>query len=202
MTTIRALLRRCNIQSDTLGTYRNSSTLTSVIGTDGTWAVDSYYVQKATRTIYLNFSQPIATTGPGGGSPVAPPSGYYKARIGTECYRYNNSLWTVPPGQTVPCPMNVHFDYGGKTYDLHMSQYNANFPETNFVNVTCIYPTTGTASCMQWRISPSAAYLAPDGTTQYRNIANLSQEVTVKGTLTYVKQGDFYVSFSIIVKNP
>ena len=54
------------IQSDTLGAYRNSSTLTSVIGTDGTWAVDSYYVQKATRRIYLNFSQPIATTGPGG----------------------------------------------------------------------------------------------------------------------------------------
>jgi hypothetical protein len=98
--------------------------------------------------------------------------------------------------------MNVHFDYGGRTYDLHMSDVNVNFPETNHVNVTCLFPTSGTNPCSQWRLWPSGTYVAPDGTTQQRNVANLSYEATVKGQLTYVKRGDFYFSFSIIVANP
>lgn len=192
------------IQSDKKGAYENSSTLRSVIMSNGQWALDSYYVKGATRTVYLRFDQPISGTGPNGGEPVSPPSGLYKARIGSECWRapYNGSFLTLPPGQTMACPMNVHFDYGGKTYDLHMSQFNANFPETNYVNVTCIYPTSGSGPCSQWRITPSATYYQPDGTTGYRNIANLSYETTLKGSLVYVKQGDFFVSFLIIVSNP
>jgi hypothetical protein len=193
------------IQSDKLGAYTNSKTLISNIINDSTgttWGVDSYYVRNATRTLALSFTQPIPGTGPNGGAPVSPPSGYYKARIGSECYRYNNSMWTLPPGQTMACPMNVHFDYGGKTYDLHMSDLNVNFPETNHVNITCIYPTSGMNPCSQWRIWPSGTYVAPDGTTQERNVANLSYETTVNNQLAYVKQGDFYVSFSIIVTYP
>ena len=194
------------IQSDKLGAYTDGTSVGSTITTNNgltVWGADSYYVRHATRTFFLSFAQAIPSTGPNGGAPVSPPSGFYKARIGSECDNYNNSMWTLPPGQTMPCPMNVHFDYGGKTYDLHMSDRNVNFPETNHINITCIYPTTGTNPCSQWRLWPSATYVAPDGTTQYRNVANLSYEVTARGgKISYVKQGDFYISFSIIVTNP
>ena len=192
------------IQSDKLGAYTNSKTLRSVITASGIWAIDSFYVRYATRTICLAFSQPIAGTGPNGGSPVAPPSSCYLARISTECDNYNNNPLTLPAGQTMTCPMNVHFAAGGKTYDLHMNPIAtvANFSETNPVTMTCIFPASGTAPCSQWLIRPSGTYAAPDGTMQFRNVANLSQEVIVKGTTTYIKQGDFYFSFAIVVTNP
>ena len=93
--------------------------------------------------------------------------------------------------------MNAHFDYGSKTYDLHMAGSNVNFPESQSVNVTCINPATGTAPCSQWRLGPSGLY----GSRQ-ANVANLSYETSVKGQIAYVKQGDFYVSFSILVMKP
>jgi hypothetical protein len=191
------------IQSDKLGAYTNQSTLqSSIYSSGGIWAVSDYGLRNATRTVCLGFSQPIAGTGPNGGAPVSPPDGCYTARIISECNNYGNSIPGLPPGQAMACPMNVHFDYGGKTYDLHMSDRNVNFPETNHINITCIYPTSGSYPCSQWRLWPSQTYIAPDGSTQYRNVANLSYETQVKGQLAYVKQGNFYVSFSIIIMNP
>ena len=194
------------IQSDQLGPYVGDVTgVRSYIQTAsaGTiWAIDSYYVKSPDRKVYLSFSEPIPGTGPNGGDPVSPPSGYYVARLGSECDNFGNSMFALPAGQTMACPMNAHFDYGGKTYDLHMADRNVNFPETNHINITCVYPTSGTAPCSQWHLWPSVPYTAPDGTTKYRSIANLSYETTVKNQLTYVKQGDFYFSFSIVVTNP
>ena len=46
------------------------------------------------------------------------------------------------------------------------------------------------------------SYVAPDGSTILRNVTNLSYQTTVRGKTTYVQQGDFYMSFSIIVTNP
>ncbi|MEO8501233.1 MAG: hypothetical protein ABI565_09985, partial [Vicinamibacteria bacterium] len=138
------------IQSDQAGTYVPSTTLKSEFINNGqTWAIDSYYVAGATRTIWLDFTYGLAGTGPGGGAPMSPPSGYYKARIGSECFRVGNNFLTLLPGQTMVCPMNVHFDYGGKTYDLHMAHLNANFPETESINVTCIVPASGATPCSQ-----------------------------------------------------
>ena len=190
------------IQSDQLGAYANSSTQKSLILANGDWRLDAYHLTGATRTVFVSFSHPIPGTGPNGGAPVAPPSGHYTVNLGSNCSNAGNSMLTLAPGQTMQCPMNVHFDYGGKIYDLHMSQNNVNFPETQSSNVTCIFPTTGTNPCSQWRLWPSGTYLAPDGTTQQRNVANLSYETTVKGKMVYVKQGNFYISFSIIVTNP
>lgn len=190
------------IQSDQAGTYFPSATLKSeFINTGGTWAIDSYYVTGATRTIWLDFSEEIPGSGPGGGAPVSPPSGYYKARIGSECFRVGNSFLTLPAGQTMQCPMNVHFDYGGKTYDLHMAASNTNFPETESANITCIVPTSGSDPCSQWRLWPSGTYVPVEGARQ-ANVANLSYETSVKGRLTYVKQGNFHVSFSILIVKP
>ncbi len=188
------------IQSDQLGSYVPSATLKSeFINSGGTWAIDSYYVTGATRTIALNFTQPIPGTGPNGGAPVSPPSGTYKARLGSECFRDGNSFLVLLPGQTMQCRMNMHFDYGGKTYDMHMARTNVNFPETDSANVTCIFPTSGTNPCSQWRLWPTGVYMAPDGTTRQANVANLSYESTVRGKTVYVKQGNFYMSFSIII---
>lgn len=176
----------------------------STITAAGIWAVDSFYIRNATRTVCLAFTQPIAGSGPNGGAPVAPASGCYLARISTECDNYNNNPLTLPPGQSMTCPMNVHFAAGGKTYDLHMNPIAkvADFSETNPATISCLFPASGAGPCSQWLIRPSAAYTAPDGTAQLRNVANLSQEIIVKSATTYVKQGDFYVSFSIIVTNP
>jgi len=191
------------IQSDQLGTYVSSSTLKSELqNSGGAWAVDSYYVRGATRRVVLNFTRPIAGTGPGGGAPEAPPSGAYLVRMGSDCYRDNLNYLTLLPGQSIVCRMNIHFDYGGKTYDLHMARTNPNFAETDSAKVTCIFPTSGTGPCSQWRLSPSGQYTEPDGTTVQANVANLSEVTTVKGRTTWVKQGNFLVSFSIIVAKP
>ena len=192
------------IQSDKLGAYTNSKTLTSVIGSNGVWYLDSLNPKGATRTVSLQFTQPITGTGPNGGPPVAPASGYYKVFMYTSCNHpnYLSSLLTLPAGQTMPCPMAAQFDAGGTRYYLHMNDRAVDFPQTNHVNITCIYPTSGTSACSQWLIRPSASYVAPDGTTQLRNVANLSYAKNVKGQTIWVKQGDFYISFSIIVTNP
>jgi hypothetical protein len=94
--------------------------------------------------------------------------------------------------------MVVQFDAGGRHYFLRMND-RAGYPQTNHVDITCIFPTSGTSPCSQWTIRPSGTATAPDGSTIFRNVANLSYEVLAKGQLTYVNQGDFYMSFSIVV---
>ncbi len=191
------------IQSDQLGVYESSSTLKSELQqSGGTWALDSYYPTGATRRVVVNFTRPLAGTGPGGGDPVAPPSGAYLARMASDCYRDNLNYLTLLPGQSMQCRLYIHFDHGGKTYTLHMARTNANFPETNSATVTCIFPASGTGPCSQWRLSPSGQYVETDGTTVQANVARLSEETWVKGKLTYVKQGNYLMSFSIIVAKP
>jgi hypothetical protein len=191
------------IQSDQFGAYTNTSTQASLILASGDWRLDAYNKTGTTRTVYLVFTRPIAGTGPGGGAPVAPPNGLYKVNFGSDCgSNFGTKIQSLLPGQAMPCPMNIHFDYDGKTYDVHMAPRSVNFPESTGVNVTCLFPTSGPGPCTQWRIYPDQTYVAPDGSTQLRSVANLSYETTVRGKLTYVKQGDFYLSFAIIVTNP
>jgi hypothetical protein len=193
------------VQSDQQGAYKNSSTLTSMIFATGMAAIDSYYIRKgATRTICLTFSQPISGTGPNGGAPIAPPSTCYLARFNLECDNWGLNPLTLPAGQTMQCPANIHFDSGGKTFDLHMSPQAKNpiFAGTSAVNVTCIFPTSGTSPCSQWRLTPSGTFTAPDGSAGYRNIANLSYETSAKGQTVYVNQGNFYLSFMVLFTNP
>jgi hypothetical protein len=193
------------IQDDGLGRYTNSATQASLI-TNGDWRLDALYLKGATRKISFIFNQPIPGTGPGGGAPVAPPSGQYTANFGVNCSNFGSSFARVLPGQTTPCPMDARFQYGGNDYVLHMAPRSVNFPESDGVNVTCIFPTSGTSPCSQWRIQPGVAYTYTDldGTVKQglRSVANLSIETTVRNQVSYVKQGDFYFSFSILVTNP
>lgn len=191
------------IQSDQLGTYQPSSTLKSELQqSGGTWALDSYYPTGATRRVVINFTRPIAGTGPGGSDPVAPPSGAYLVRMGSDCYRDNLNYLTLLPGQSMECRLYIHFDHGDRTYELHMAKTNENFPETDSAKVTCLFPATGTGPCAQWRLSPSGQYVETDGTTVQANVARLSEVTRVKGKTAKVKQGNYLVSFSIIVVKP
>ena len=178
------------IQSDG-DVYTHSKTLTSKITNTGVWALDSLNPKGAFRTVYLGFTRPIPGTGPNGGDPVAPASGNYRAHLFTSCNHFGNSLWAVAPGETIGCPMGVRFDADGNSYVLQM---NVN---TEHVNITCLAPGSGTASCSEWLIRPSGSEIAADGAIQLRNLARLSVETSSRGQVTLVPQGDFFFSFSI-----
>jgi len=181
--------------------YTNTSTQTSLILTNGDWRLDAYYQSGATRTVFLRFDQPVAGSGPGGGNPVGPASGQYKVNMGSNCSNFSNPMQSVLPGQTKQCPIGVHFDSGGKTYNLRMNHLT--YPETNPGNVTCIFPTSGSTPCSMWRLQPSGSYTYTDvdGVEKagLRNVARLSYETTVKGKIVDVTVGNFYISYSIIV---
>ena len=178
------------IGSDGLGPYKDGSSVRSEILSNGDYQLGGFYVGGSTRTVALNFDNPIAGTGPGGGAPVAPPAGLYNVNIASDCANIGLSYLKIAPGSTIECGMNVHFAYGGQTYDLHQAPQL--FPETNRVNITCTSAVG--APCSAWTVQPSAA-------SGY-DVANLSIEQSVKGKLTYVKQGDFLVSFLIHITNP
>ncbi len=189
------------IQSDQLGAYNNSITLKSIISSSGVWYLDSLNPSNATRKVMLGFTNPVPGSGPNGGNPVAPASGTYLVFAYSSCNHQNylSSYLTLPAGQTMPCPMTMQFDAAGRRYYLQMNDRAINYPQTNHVNVTCIFPTSGTSPCSQWIIRPSGSATLPDGTTVIRNVANLSYYTFSKGQTVWVNQGDFYMSFSILV---
>jgi len=195
------------IRSDGLGVYRNSSTLGSIIqGAAGAWVLDSRTPRNATRTVFLDFGQPVAGSGPNGGDPIAVPSALYNVRAISKCNLYDNSMWTLAPGASMACPLHIAFTYGAVDYAVQMNPYPAGdpegAPETQWATVTCLTPSSGTAPCTEWRFTPSATYAAPDGSVAYRNVARLIKYVTTKNTTTNVNQGDFYFSFELRVTNP
>jgi hypothetical protein len=194
------------IQSDGLGTYANSKSVGSVIQSVGAWVLDARTLKTATRRVVLDFTQPVAGSGPGGGSPIAVPSGLYKVRAISKCNVYGTSMWTLAPGATMTCPLHIAFDVGGVDYALQMNPNAAGdpdgAPETQPANITCVTPTSGSGPCTGWQITPSGTYTAPDGSTAYRNVTRLIKYVTSGRTTTRVNQGDFYFSFSIRVTNP
>lgn len=186
------------IRSDAFGAYTNSNTLTSVIQDIGAWVLDSYYPRNSTRKVFLEFSLPKAGSGPGGGAPVAVPSGLYKVRIISRCNILGTSFLTLAPGASMPCPLHVAFDYSGVSYAVQMNPGPSGVdpaPETNYATITCTTPSSGSGPCTAWTITPSGA--------GGQNVARLIKYVaTGKNTTTPVNQGDFYFSFRIGVTNP
>ena len=74
---------------------------------------------------------------------------------------------------------------------------NGPFPETDAATVTCIHPSTGSAPCSQWKLTPSGTYIAPDGSVKYRNVSKLL-EFDSRGNVV-ADHGDFYMSFAILM---
>lgn len=188
-----------NILSDGLGSYVPASNLVSQIQAIGDWELDARNPRNATRKIHFDFSQPIAGSAPGGGNPTNPPSGTYTFRAIAKCSLYGNSLLGFSAGATKTCPLHVGVDYGGSAWAFVMDPYtaaNGPFPETNYATVTCIYPTSGSSACSQWKFTPSGTYTAADGSVKYRNVAKLLENPTSNNPIDH---GDFYVSFEILI---
>ena len=125
----------------------------------GSW--NSRSPKGATRRIYVDFSQPIAGSAPGGANPTAPPSAMYKFRALAQCSIYGNSLLDFAAGEQKTCPLRIGFTYNGSQWALVMNPYasvNGPFPETNYATVTCIFPATGSSPCSQWKFTPSGTY--------------------------------------------
>lgn len=195
------------IRSDGGGAYKNSSTLISIIQVIGDWELDSYNPSGSTRTLYLDFSQPIAASGPNGGPPNPIPSGRYKVHAIAKCSLYNNNFFTLAPGAVMNCPLHLGALYvGTRKFAVQMNPLQSSadtaWAETNWTSVRCAYPTSGTGSCSQWTMTPSG--VAPDGSSS--NVAALLEYVTTssrgKTTTTTVKQGDFRMAFRIGISNP
>lgn len=185
------------IRSDGSGVYTNSSVLESIIQSGGDWELNTN-VKGSTRRIYLDFSQPVAGSGPGGSAPIPLPNGPYQARFIAKCHLYGNDLLALASGQTVDCPRMTAFPLGDATYHIQMNPRTgvAVYPLTDFVSVTCT-STGADTLCNQWKVAPSGTFLAPDGTLKKRNRAHLYKTVTSKGKTIETDQGDFYFSFQI-----
>jgi len=178
------------IQSDDLGSYKNTKAVQSVIQPIGDWVLDTNYSSLSTRSVYLDFSQPVNGTGPNG-TPSAPfASALVRARLITQCPTYGNSMLSLSGGETAQCGLVIGFDYGTTRYRLTMNPINY---ATDFVNVSCSSVGTN-GQCNAWRIVPAA--------TSGENVAKLLLLTTVRGKIVATDQGDFYMSFSIIVTNP
>lgn len=199
------------IRSDGAGPYINSSSLVSIIqGASGDWILDSKNATSPTRTVFLDFTKPIAGTGPNGGNPVSPfSSALVYARLISKCHEYNYDMLTIPVGTTVTCPLAVFFSSGGNEYFLQMNPgpNGADVaPETDFLNITC-NAANASIQCNNWTITANGlkgGCLTTDCSLK-QNVARLSLRVPVKGrsgSWTTVNQGDFYVALSIRATNP
>jgi hypothetical protein len=192
-----AIAPSLQIRSDGSGVYTNSSVLESIIQSGGDWELNTN-VRGATRRINLDFSQPIAGSGPNGSAPLPLPTGNYQARFIAKCHLYGNDMLALTAGQTVDCPLMTSFTIGEAGYHIQMNPRTgaAVYPLTDFVSITC----TGTGAdtlCNQWKVEPSGTFPAPDGTWKKRNRAHFYKAVTSKGKTIETHLGDFYFSFQI-----
>jgi hypothetical protein len=193
------------IQSDGVDAYTNNKYIQSIINL-GDWVLDTDYSRLSTRSVWLDFTEPVAGSGPNGGNPVAPfSSGLAKVRFISKCHLYNVNMLTIPVGATVNCPLATGFSYGGYDYRLQMNPVvgaDVN-PETDLVNITC-NAANANSQCINWSIAPNGAKggCATLDCSVMQNVARLSKFVTLKGKTTELNQGDFLVAFSIRVTNP
>ena len=186
-----------HIESDGLGPYVPSKSLTSEVQPIGDWVLDtlSVAVSRSNRKISLDFSSPIPGSAPGGGDPVALPNGSYKFRAMAQCSRsYINGdpghpLQSFTQGQVELCPLRFAFEVGTERYVLLMNKsfanINGNFPTTDDATVTCTATISG--ACSAWLLTPSS----PSG-------ANATKLMRTDGNGTLLEDlGDFSMSFSI-----
>ena len=189
--------------------YQNTSDVQSLIQGSGIgdWVMQSDYSSTSTRTVFVDFGQPIAGSCPTcpNGNPVPLPSRLYPTRFIAKCHEYNNSMFTLPYLATMSCPMYTRVDVNGQNYRINMNPLSiaqAYYPETNYENVTCT-GVNGNGQCNKWQLAPSGSFVPAGGTTAVPgNVGKLVKVVTVRGRATDIDQGDFYFSFSIGVTNP
>jgi len=187
------------IQSDLLGSYKNSSALESIIQGIGDWELDMVnFTSSPQRTILVDLRDPVLGTNPNN---LPPPFqyAYVRARFISKCSQYGLNLRSMTVGQQYRCELSVGaISYGGQKYALRMNPSNYG---TDDVTWTCKNVASG--KCSQWRMEPSAYYTdAATGALEQKNRAQFVRVVTAKGQTTYEERGEYYLSFSVDVTNP
>jgi len=186
------------VQSDQAGSYRNSSTLQSILQAAlGDWVLDTLnYTSSPQRKVLVDLRDQVPGSGPNGGAPTAPFAyQLVRARFIAKCAEWGGDMRTIPGGATIYCPLAIAFDdAGGVRYRLAMNSNN--FPEVNPVQITCL-ATDANSKCNQWKIEPSATQL----NGERKNVAKLLK-VATKPRQTDQDMGDFYLSFTIHLTNP
>jgi hypothetical protein len=181
------------ILSDAGGEYINSKTLTSLIQPVGDWVLDAINPAKATRRIFVDFSQPVLGSGPNGGDPIGPPMGTYPFRALALCANYGNTLPSFIAGQVGTCGLRIGLDVGTRHFVIVMhpnGTIQGNFAETQAATVTCT--STGSGPCSEWRFTSTGTASAPG-----RNVSRLLELDSRNNVIA--DHGDFYMSFSITI---
>lgn len=186
------------VQSDQLGTYKNSGSLQSILQAAlGDWVLDTLnYTSSPQRKVLIDLRDPVPGSGPGGGAAIAPFAFQnVRARFIAKCTQYGGDMRTIPAGGTIYCPLAIGFDDpSGVRYRLSM--HSDNFPEVNLMQVTCV-ASDATSKCKQWRMEPSVTQL--DG--ERKNVTKLLKVATKPNQIDQ-DMGDFYMSFMIHLTNP
>src|SRR6185436_15912833 len=94
------------VQSDGAGSYKNSKSVISVIQGLGDWEFDTgVTIKTPTRKVFLDLSQPIAGSAPGGANPTAPfVTALVSPRFRSKLSQYGLNMLTIPYGETVLAP--------------------------------------------------------------------------------------------------
>jgi hypothetical protein len=199
------------VQSDGAGSYRNSKNVMSIIQGIGDWYLDTgVNIKTPTRKVFLDFSKPIAGSGPGGGNPTPPfTAGLVEPKLISKCAEYGVSMLAIAGGQTVNGPLTIGFYYpvGGKDhYRIHMTPDSRSlfpYPETDYVDITCT-GVNSNSQCNRWQIEPNGmkgGCVTADCSVK-QNVVKLVKLVTARGQETAINQGDFLMSFSVGLTNP
>jgi hypothetical protein len=194
------------IRNDGAGSYPNTKDVQSLIQSVGDWVMESDYSTASTRTVFIDFGQPIAGSCPTcpNGNPIALPSQLYPTRFIAKCHEYNANMFTLAFAATMPCPMYTRLILNGQNYRINMNPNaaaQAYYPETNYVNISCT-GMDAMGKCNRWKVEPSGYYMMPNGSVARGSVGKLVKVTTVKGKTVDVDQGDFNFSFSIQVTNP
>jgi len=206
------------VQSDGAGAYQTVQTVVkkqtklsvqSVIDSFGDWVLDTGVgVTSPTRRAFLDFTHPIAGSGPNGGNPTPPfTTALAYPKLTADCSA--GQLSSLAGGATTDCPMRIGFYYpiGSSTlYRIHMTPDSRSvfpYPEVDFADVTCS-GVDANLNCNHWTIEPNGTKggCVTSDCAVKQNVVKLVKIVTVRGQLTEVNMGDFYMTFSVDVTKP
>jgi len=183
-----------HLQSDG-ASYSNDMNVESVIQEySDDWVLNTGFAN-STRRVFVDLTDFVPGSAPGGKDPLPPFStALVQPRIISKCHEREISMYAIPVGTTVLCPMAVTFLYtDGATYRLASNADN--YRVSNDVSVTCL--AGGFSGCGQWHFAPSATYLS--GTDpNYKNIIRLLL-IPKSNNEDPRELGSFYLSFSIDV---
>jgi hypothetical protein len=181
------------IMSDLGGPYLNGSGgVESILQIVGDWELDTEG-HNPTRMVFLDFRDQVLNSG------ATPPfdTGLVFGRFIAKSTDTGLGTIRAMTGleSQILSPLVFAFGYGTERYRIAMNPLN--FPETNYVLVTCtgVSGSGPAAPCNAWAIEPSVTQ--PDG--EHKNIAQLLGISTKRGKIVETDLGDFYLSFRITI---